>query len=332
MVNLPAARAYVFADQQPKMVPVTLRAGRAGVVGSLSLQVPKGWEISPATASFDLKNKDEEQTFSFSVKPGKDAAAGHSELRATATVDRQAYSRGIQQIVYPHIPTQTLFPEATSPLVKLNVARGKVQNVGYLMGAGDEVPEALRQLGYTVTLLDPNTDLNLDRLRRYDAVVLGIRAYNTLEQLKTRQPELLRYVEQGGNVVVQYTVARGTVLPEIGPYPMKLSSDRVAVENAEVTFLNPRHPLLNTPNKITTADFQGWVQEQGLYYPSTWDPKYTPVISSHDPGEKPKESAILVADYGKGHYIYTGLSFFRELPAGVPGAYRLLANLVSYGK
>jgi len=332
MVNLPAARAYVFADQQPKEVPVLLRAGRAGVAGTLALQVPKGWEISPAKASFSLKNKDEEQTFRFSVKPGKDAAAGRSELRATATVDGQAYSRGIQTINYPHIPTQTLFPEAASPLVKLDVSRGQTQTVGYLMGAGDEVPEALRQLGYTVTLLDPNTDLSLDRLRRFDAVVVGIRAYNTLDQLKAKQPELLRYVEQGGNLVVQYVVARGTVLPEIGPYPMKLSNDRVTVENAPVTFLQPQHRLLNVPNKITADDFKGWVQEQGLYYPSEWDAKYQTVISSADPGEKAKDSAILVADYGKGHYIYTGLSFFRELPAGVPGAYRLLANLVSYGK
>ncbi len=331
-VNLPAARAYVFADQQAKTVPVTLRAGRAGVAGTLALQAPKGWDISPASAAFTFKNKDEEQTLSFQLRPGAGAAAGNAELRATATVDGQAYSRGIQTISYPHIPTQTLFPEAAAPLVKLSVARGKTQQVGYLMGAGDEVPEALRQLGYTVTLLDANTDLSLERLRRFDAVVLGVRAYNTVEQLKTRQPELLKYVEAGGNLVVQYVVTRGTVIPEIGPYPLKLSNDRVTVENATVTFLNPQHPLLNAPNKITAADFQGWVQEQGLYYPSSWDAKYTPLIASNDPGETPKQGAILVADYGKGHYIYTGLSFFRELPAGVPGAYRLLANLVSYGK
>ncbi|WP_375419389.1 PIG-L family deacetylase [uncultured Hymenobacter sp.] len=331
-VNLPAARAYVFADQQPKTIPVTLRAGRAGVAGSLALLAPKGWEISPASAPFTLKSKDEEQTLNFQLRPGPGAPAGRAELQATATVEGQAYTRGIQTIAYPHIPTQTLFPQAAAPLVKLNVARGKTQQVGYLMGAGDEVPEALRQLGYTVTLLDPNTDLTLDRLRRFDAVVLGIRAYNTVEQLKTRQPELLRYVEAGGNLVVQYVVNRGTVLPQIGPYPLTLSSDRVTVESAPITLLAPQHPLLNSPNKITAADFQGWVQEQGLYYPSQWDPKYTPVIASNDPGETAKQSAILVADYGKGHYLYTGLSLFRELPAGVPGAYRILANLVSYGK
>ena len=331
-VNLPAARAYVFADQQPKTIPVTLRAGRAGVSGTLALQAPAGWDISPATAPFTLTARDEEQTLNFQLRPGAGAAPGKAELRAQATVGGQAYTRGIQTINYPHIPTQTLFPEAAAPLVKLNVSRGQTQTVGYLMGAGDEVPEALRQLGYTVTLLDANTDLVLERLRRFDAVVLGIRAYNTVEQLKTRQPELLRYVEAGGNLVVQYVVNRGTVIPQIGPYPLTLSNDRVSVEGAPITFLAPKNRLLTTPNLITADDFKGWVQEQGLYYPSAWDPKYTPVIASSDPGETPKQSAILVADYGKGHYIYTGLSFFRELPAGVPGAYRLLANMVSYGK
>ena len=331
MVNVPAARAYVFADQQPKQVPVTLRAGRAGVRGALSLQVPAGWQAEPASAPFDLKNKDDEQTVNFTLRPGPGAPEGKAELRAVATVDGQAYSRGVQQIIYPHIPTQTLFPEAVAPLVKLSVQR-RGQQIGYLMGAGDEVPEALRQLGYTVTLLDANTDLTAERLARYDAVVLGVRAYNVLDKLKTQQPELLKYVENGGNLVVQYVVSRGTVLPQIGPYPLTLSNDRVTVEGAPVTFLKPQHPLLNVPNKITEKDFQGWVQEQGLYYPSQWDARYQTIISSHDPGESPKESAILVADYGKGHYIYTGLALFRELPAGVPGAYRLLTNMVSLGK
>ena len=331
MVNIPAARAYVFADQQPKQVPVTLRAGRAGVRGALALLVPAGWLAEPATAPFDLKNKDDEQTVNFTLRPGPGVPEGKAELRAVATVDGQVYTRGIQQIIYPHIPTQTLFPEAVAPLVKLNVQR-RGQQIGYLMGAGDEVPEALRQLGYTVTLLDANTDLTAERLARYDAVVLGVRAYNVVDRLKTQQPELLKYVENGGNLVVQYVVSRGTVLPQVGPYPLTLSNDRVTVEGAPVTFLQPKNPLLNVPNKITSADFQGWVQEQGLYYPSAWDAHYTPIIASSDPGETAKQSAILVADYGKGHYIYTGLSLFRELPVGVPGAYRLLTNMVSLGK
>jgi len=332
LVNIPAARAYVFADQQPKQVPVTLRAGQAGVAGSLALQLPAGWQAEPATVAFSLPNKDDEQTINFTLRPLAGAAVGKAELRAVATVGGQAYSRGIQTIAYPHIPTQTLFPEATAPLVRLNVARGHTRTIGYLMGAGDEVPEALRQLGYAVTLLDPATDLTAERLARYDAVVLGVRAYNVLDRLKTQQPELLKYVENGGTMLVQYVVNRGTVLPQIGPYPLTLSADRVTVENTPVTFLQPNAPVLNVPNKLTAADFaQGWVQEQGLYYPSAWDAHYQPVVASHDPGETDKQSAILVAPYGKGRYIYTGLSLFRELPAGVPGAFRILANLVESG-
>lgn len=329
MVNI-GGQAFVFADNQPKTVPVTLRAGKAGVKGSVALTLPAGWVAEPASLPFDLAAKDAEQTVQFLVRPGAGAKEGRAELRAVATVDGQAYSRGYQTIAYNHIPTQTLFPEATAPLVKLDLKR-KGQQIGYLMGAGDEVPEALRQIGYTVTLLKPE-DLTETSLRRFDAVVLGVRAYNTVEQLKTRQPALLKYVENGGNLVVQYVVNRGTVLPEIGPYPLTLSRDRVTVEDAPVTLLNSKQPLLNTPNRITPQDFQGWVQEQGLYYPEKWDPRYQTVISSHDPGETAKESAILVASYGKGHYIYTGLSLFRELPAGVPGAYRLLTNMVSLGK
>ena len=328
LVNLPPARSYIFADAQPKTVPVTLRAGRAGVSGSLALALPAGWKCEPATVPFALAAKDEELTVNFQVQPLAGAAPGRAELRATATVAGQAYARGIQKIEYPHIPTQFLFPEAVAPLVKLELKR-RGQNVAYLMGAGDEVPDALRQIGYTVTLVKPE-DLTAASLKKYDALVVGIRAYNTVDRLKTQQPEILQYIEAGGNVVVQYVVSRGTVIPEIGPYPMTMSSDRVTVEDAPVTLT--KHPLLNAPNKITAQDFTGWVQEQGLYYPSSWDPKYQTVISSSDPGEKAKESAILVADYGKGHYIYTGLSLFRELPAGVPGAYRLITNMISYGK
>ncbi|WP_324671725.1 PIG-L family deacetylase [Hymenobacter sp. GOD-10R] len=327
-VNI-GGKAYVFSENQPKTVPVTVRAGRDGVRGTLALALPAGWKSEPASASFDLGTKDQERTIQFQVQPtGSQESAG--QLRAVATVDGQQYSRGIQTIAYNHIPTQTLFPEAVAPLVKVDLKR-KGQQIGYLMGAGDEVPDALRQVGYTVTLLK-ETDITPENLRRFDAVLLGVRAYNVLDRLKVLQPILLDYVKDGGNLVVEYVVNRGTVMPQIGPYPFTLSTDRVTVENAPVTFLKPQHPLLNAPNKISAKDFEGWVQEQGLYYPSQWDEKYQTIISSHDPNEKPKESAILVADYGKGHYIYTGLSFFRELPAGVPGAYRLLTNMISLGK
>jgi hypothetical protein len=327
-VNI-GGKAYVFAENQPKLVPVTVKAGRAGVKGTVALNLPPGWQSEPASIPFTLQAKEQEQTLEFRVRPTSTTESA-GQLQAVATVDGQAYTRGYQPIIYTHIPTQTLFPEAAAPLIKLDLKR-KGNEIGYLMGAGDEVPDALRQIGYQVTMLK-EADLTTANLRRFDAVLLGVRAYNTVDRLRFLQPVLLEYVQNGGNLIVQYTVNRGTVLPEIGPYPLKLSNDRVTVENADVRFLKPQHPLLNTPNKITSRDFQSWVQEQGLYYPSQWDSKYQAIISSNDPGESPKDGAILVANYGKGHYIYTGLSFFRELPAGVPGAYRLLTNMISLGK
>ncbi|UOQ67366.1 PIG-L family deacetylase [Hymenobacter volaticus] len=268
-VNI-AGRAYVFAENQPKTVPVTLRAGKAGVKGTLALTLPKGWKAEPASIPFDLASKDAEQTVLFQVQPSAGAAEGKTELRAVATVDGQQYSRGYQAIEYNHIPTQTLFPEAVAPLVKLDLKR-KGQEIGYLMGAGDEVPDALRQIGYNVTLLKPE-DITDQNLRRFDAVVLGVRAYNTIDRLKALQPTLLRYVENGGNMVVQYVVNRGTVMPQIGPYPLTLSSDRVTVENAAVTFLKPQQPLLNTPNKLTAKDFEGGCRSRAFTIPRSGMP------------------------------------------------------------
>ena len=195
------------------------------------------------------------------------------------------------------------------------------------MGAGDEVPKALEQIGYRVTLLGEN---DLDNLSRFDAVMVGIRAYNTVGWLRYRNERLLQYAEDGGTLVVQYNTNSRLVTDSFAPYPLKLSRNRVTDETAEVHFLQPQHPVLNTPNKITEADFQGWVQERGLYFPEEWDEAYTPILSMNDPGEEDSQKgSLLVAPYGKGYYIYTGLSFFRELPAGVPGAYRVLTNLLS---
>ena len=171
-----------------------------------------------------------------------------------------------------------------------------------------------------------------ENLARFDAIILGVRAFNTDDRLKYYQPRLMEYVENGGTVIVQYNTSHALVTPEIGPYPIKLSRDRVTVEEAEVRFLKPEHPVLNTPNKITQADFEGWVQERGLYFPSEWAKEYEAILSSNDPGETPKNGGLLVAKYGKGHYIYTGYSWFRQLPAGVPGAYRIFTNLISIGK
>jgi len=210
------------------------------------------------------------------------------------------------------------------------------QRIGYVMGSGDEVPEALRQVGYDVTLLS-DEDLEAADLSRFDAVVTGVRAYNTRAALRRQQRRLLEYVERGGTLVVQYNTAERALEGfALGPYPLKLSQERVSVEDAPVTILAPRdelgNELLEAPNKITPSDFDGWVQERGLNFPSEWDARYRLLFESHDPGEQPKPGGTLVARHGKGTYVYTSYSWFRQLPAGVPGAYRVFVNLVSAGK
>jgi len=233
-------------------------------------------------------------------------------------------------IEYDHIPTQLLFPEAAAKIVKVDI-RKKGERIGYIMGAGDNIPTSLEQIGYKVDLLS-NGDVNLENLKNYDAVILGIRAYNTVERLKFDQPVLMDYVRQGGTMIVQYNTNFRMVSDDFAPFPLELSRDRVSDETAPVTIINPEHPVMNTPNKITEIDFKNWVQERGLYFPGSWDEKYTPILSSNDPGESPKDGGLLVASYGDGYYIYTGYSWFRELPAGVPGAYRIFTNLISIGK
>jgi hypothetical protein len=198
------------------------------------------------------------------------------------------------------------------------------------MGAGDEVNKSLIQMGYDVTLLQPQ-EISKERLADFDVVITGIRAYNIIDALALKQQTLLDFIREGKTMIVQYNTTDALVTPSIAPYPLKISRDRVTEENAEIRFLAPQNELLNEPNKITPLDFKGWKQEQGLYYPNEWDKAFTAVLSANDKGEKPKDGALLIAQYGKGHYIYTGLSFFRELPEGVAGAFRLMANMISIG-
>ena len=260
-------------------------------------------------------------------------AGGQEEnfLTPLLTIGENVYTKKEVIIDYEHIPKQTLVLDATAKLVRLDIKK-EGQYVGYLMGAGDDIPQSLEQIGYQVTLLD-DRDMSTERLKSFDAIILGVRAYNTVDRMPVYQPYLLEYVEQGGTLIVQYNTNRGLNVPmeELGPYPFKVSRDRVTVEEADVRMLAPDHPLLNEPNKISAADFKGWVQERGLYFPNEWAPEYTAILSCNDPGEEPSDGGLLVAPYGKGYYIYTGYSWFRELPAGVAGAYRLFANMISLG-
>lgn len=321
-------KVYVFGGNEPKEVSVTVRAGKKELAGKVSLALPQGWKASPDFYEFSLPVKGQEQSFVFTVTPPKKQGTG--DVAAIATVDGKSYSKSLLEISYSHIPVQTLFPEASARVAKIDLER-KGQLIGYVMGAGDAIPASLREIGYTVDIIGAN-GLTVEDLQKYDAVILGVRAFNTQDKLRYDNEKLFQYVENGGTLIVQYITSGGMVTDKLAPFPLKIGRDRVTVEEAPVNFVNPKHPVLNSPNKITAKDFEGWVQERGLYFASEWDEKFEPVLSSSDPGEKPLEGGLLIGKYGKGYYVYTGYSWFRELPAGVPGAYRIFTNLISLGK
>ncbi len=320
-------KVYAFGSDAAKTVRVTLIAGAPKVSGALRLVAPSGFHVAPAEILFELATKGEEKAVSFTLTPPRGLASG--TLAAETKVAGKTDSRSVVRVDYAHIPLQTLFPPAEARVLRIDV-KAPHAPVGYIMGSGDTGPEALRQMGYSVTLLSDD-ELETGDLSRYSAIVAGIRAYNTRPRLKQATKRLEAYAEGGGTVVVQYDTTGDLVTDALGPYPFKLSRDRVTVEEAPVTFLKPGHSLLNFPNKLTAADFDGWVQERGLYFAGSWDPRWETVISSHDPGESDKPGGLLFARVGKGAWVYTGYSFFRQLPAGVPGAYRFFVNLVSAG-
>jgi LmbE family N-acetylglucosaminyl deacetylase len=314
-------QVYLFPDASPQPVRVRLEARRT-VQGSARLLLPSGWRSDPITQDVALTPGETRDVF-FHVTPGLEG----SPLRAEFVAGDQVYARGMTVIDHSHIPIQTVFPEASARMLRLDLSRVG-DSIGYVMGPGDDVPAALAQAGYRVTLLG-DEDLASGDFSRYDAIVVGVRAYNSRDALKRSSRRFLEYVEAGGTLVVQYNTADRTLHQDFAPYPLKLGRDRVTVEEAPIEFIDPASPLLNTPNRITDSDFKGWVQERGLYFASEWGPEYQTVLSSADPGETPAAGGLLWARHGKGIFIYTGYAFFRQLPAGVPGAYRLFANLVS---
>jgi len=318
----------VFATNEPKSVGVHITAATGPAKGKLKLAVPQGWGVDPASVPIDLKGAGAETMATFTVKPPDQNSEG--TLRAIVSIDGRDYSFEHGRISYPHIGVQTLMPPAEGKLVRADI-RTKGDRIGYIPGAGDDVPESLQQIGYSVKILS-ESDITAENLKQFSAVVLGVRAYNTQERIANWLPELFAYVKAGGVAVAQYNTLAELKTDQLGPYPLEISRDRVTDENAEVRILAPNHPLMTTPNKITSKDFEGWVQERGLYFPKTWDPSWTAILSSNDPKEKPLDGGLLVAKYGKGFFIYTSYSWFRQLPAGVPGAYRLVANMLSLGK
>lgn len=319
------AKDYIFNSKQPQTVQVKLKSFTKAS-GSISIQPVEGWKISPEKIDFNDKKKGDEWLVNFTVEPA-DAQPRTSVFKAEVTANGKTFSMGYRRIAYNHIPSITYFPPAESNLIHLDLkTAGK--KIGYITGAGDMVPEALRQVGYDVHLLTENEIMNGD-LSVYDAIITGVRSYNVNERLAYEQPRLLEYVKNGGNLVVQYNNNNGLVTRDIGPYPFRPVNERVTDETAKVTILDPQNPVLNYPNKINDADFDNWIQERGLYFVSDIDPKYATPFAMNDAGEQPNKGSLIVARYGNGRFVYTSLDFFRELPAGVPGAYRLFVNLLS---
>lgn len=323
-----AENVFVFPDRAAREVTVRVRAGRAGVEGTLRLEIPRGWLASPPSREFRLEQKDASAALKFEVRPPASTSSG--VLRAVAEAGSRRYQRGLVHIEPPHIPPQVLLPAAEARVVRLELQR-RGQTIGYVQGAGDQIPAGLRQIGYTVVELSED-DLLPERLQRFDAVILGVRAYNTLERMHLHQPALFDYVKAGGTLIVQYNTSHDLHVDAVAPYPLTISRERVTEEDAEVRFLLPDHAVLNQPNRITPADFEGWVQERGLYFADKWDAPFQAVLSCHDGGEPHRDGGLLVAKYGEGFFVYTGYSWFRQIPAGVPGAYRLLVNLMSLGR
>ena len=318
----------LFVPGKSRPVEVEITAYRAGVAGTVQLEAPTGWKVAPAKQSFHLAAIGDHVRLKFTVTAPPQSTT--ARIIASAEIGGVRYCNQRVEINYPHIPLQLLQPPASLKAVSLDLAiRGR--KVGYLPGAGDSVADSLKQMGYAVTTLT-DADLTPERLHGLDAVVIGVRAFNVRTNLAAQLPGLFAYVEAGGTVVAQYNRPENSRTLKLAPYDLHLSGDRVTDKNATVTFLAPDNPVLNTPNKITNADFAGWVQERGIYFPNQWDEHFMPILACSDPGEAPLKGGLLVASYGKGHFVYTGLVFFRQLPAGVPGAYRLFANLVSLGK
>lgn len=328
-VSLSIDDVFIFKNAQTKTIDVKVKSFTDNFNGELSLDLPKNWQFSPSSYPIFFEDKGTEQSFSFSITP--------PDLTETIKVEPFVSSKGkilnkeIIQLDYDHIPLQTYLKPTRSTLVNINI-NSTAKNIGYIKGAGDKIPENLESLGLRVTNLNMKNLMGMDDLKPYDAIILGIRAFNTEEALATKNQILFDYVYNGGTLIAQYNTTYSLLTEEISPLTLKISRQRVTDETAKVNFINPEHKILNHPNTISQEDFEGWVQERGLYFPNEWSKDFQPIFSIKDYNDGPYEGSLLVAQYGQGYYLYTGLSFFRQLPAGVPGAFRLLANMISINK
>ena len=324
-----ATELQLMAPGASRQVELEIKPYREHLKGSVKLEMPVGWSVEPRGQSFSLDKFGASEKVKFTITaPTK---PGTAKIIASADIlQGKRYSNQRQEVKYAHLDTEFLHPQCAMKAVSLDVAK-RGQTIGYLPGAGDSLPENIQEMGYTVKILD-DAKLSAEHLKNLDAIVLGVRAFNVREHMATAVPALFDYVKDGGTLIVQYNRPDGLKAPSVAPYDLHISPDRTTDEKAKMTFLEPDSPALNSPNKLTSADFDAWVQERGLYFPNKWADEFTPILACGDEGETPSKGVLLIAKYGKGHYVYTGLSLFRQLPAGVPGAYRLLANLLSLGK
>jgi LmbE family N-acetylglucosaminyl deacetylase len=321
---------YIFPDREYKEVTVIVKSySDAGIAGQVFVDHPRTWIVSPRAYPVVLSSEGDEARFTFQVKGPllpESVELGLSVMDTTG----QLYSPSIVNLEYDHIPRQLIQYSNRAKFERISLKK-EGERIAYVEGAGDNIPASLRQIGYSVDILDAS-DISEEILSQYDALVFGIRAFNTNSSLFMRKDEMMRYMIAGGTVIVQYNTSRGLSGDEFAPYTMRLSRDRVTDENAPVTFEVPDHEVLNYPNQILPGDFDGWVQERGLYFPNEWDFRFEAPLSCADPDEPPRSGGLLVARVGQGYFIYTGFSWFRQLPAGVPGAYKLFTNMISLGK
>lgn len=316
-------KVIIFSNGDSQEIPVTIKAHKDNIEGEIQLNYGKGWQVDQEIKPFKIAKKGDQQIIRFQLTPP--ASENEDYISPIIRIHGKEINQELIEIDYDHVPKQSVLLPAESKVVRLNINKIGDQ-IGYIPGAGDEIPKSLEQIGYKVTEIDPKT-IQRGSLKKYDAIVMGIRAYNVVGELQFKQRYLLDYVKEGGNLIVQYNTA--LKMEHLAPYPLSISHGRVTDETSEVKILAQEHRLINYPNKITLEDFKGWVQERGLYFPDKWSKEFTPILSMQDEGESPLKGSLLVAPYGKGYYVYTGLSFFRELPVGVTGAYRLFANILS---
>ena len=328
----PIAQVIPVGQHETRVVKIEAKSGLSGSnMATVRLSAPSGWQVQPASQRITLGKVGEVKNSEFRVIPSA-GREGRFQIKASLDFQGKTYSDGYTVVTRDDLDTFYYYQPAVQKVSVVDVKVPTNLKVGYIMGAGDDIPEVLRQVGLDVTLIPPEKIASED-LSRYGTIVLGIRAYDTQKDIVTNNKKLLDFVSAGGTLLVQYETDVGNFNSgSFTPYPATLSRGRVSVEEAPVEILAPQNRIFHFPNEITQHDFDGWVQERGLYFMEKWDDKFTPLLASHDPGENSLKGGLLVASYGKGMYIYTGYAFFRQLPAGVPGAVRLYVNLLSAGR